>query len=86
MMRGGGKRQLSLSSMAPINHHFSPLPELPLLPPRFILPPDVFALFFQGPVQDENSAKRPRLMEFHESLFLVLLLMHCMLGCSSLLR
>ena len=38
------------------------LPELPPLPPGFILPPDVFALFSQGPVQDENSAKWPRLM------------------------
>ena len=51
-----------MGSMAPIDHHFSPLQELPLLPPGFILPPDVYALFSQGPVQDENSAKRPRLM------------------------
>ena len=57
----------AMGSMVPINNHFSPLPELPPLPdpeltPGFILPPDVFALFSQGPVQDENSAKRPRLM------------------------
>ena len=60
---GRGKpKPRAMGSMAPINHHFSPLPELPPLPPGFILPPDVFALFSQGPVQDENSAKRPRLM------------------------
>ena len=51
-----------MGSMAPITHHFPRLPKLPLLPPGFILPPDVFALFSQGPVHDENSAKRPRLM------------------------
>ena len=60
---GRGKpKPRAMGSMAPIDHHFSPLPELPPLPPGFILPPDVFALFSQGPVQDENSAKRPRLM------------------------
>ena len=40
----------------------------------------VCAFFFQGLVQDENSAKRPRLIEFHELLFFLLLLRHCMLG------
>ena len=60
---GRGKpKPRAMGSMAPIDHHFSPLPELPPLPPGYILPPDVFALFSQGPVQDENSAKRPRLM------------------------
>ena len=60
---GRGKpKPRAMGSMAPINHHFSPLLELPPLPPGFILPPDVFALLSQGPVQDENSAKRPRLM------------------------
>ena len=44
--------------MVPINNHFSPLPELPPLPPGFILPPGVFALFSQGPVQDEKSAAK----------------------------
>ena len=57
-----GARCCALASMAPINHHFAPLPELPPLPPGFVLPPDVFALFYQGQVQDENAAKRPRLM------------------------
>ena len=47
-----------MCSMVPINNYFSPLPELPPLPPGFILPPGVFALFSQGPVQDENSAAK----------------------------
>ena len=60
---GRGKpKPRAMGSMAPIDHHFSPLPELPPLLPGYILPPDVFAVFSQGPVQDENSAKRPRLM------------------------
>ena len=60
---GRGKpKPPAMASMAPINHHFPPLPESPPLPPGFILPPDRFALFYQGQVQDENSAKRPRLM------------------------
>ena len=60
---GRGKpKPRAMGSMAAINHHFSPLPEVPPLPPRFILPPDVFALFSQGPMKEENSAKWPRLM------------------------
>ena len=50
------------ASMAPINHHFAPLPELPPLSAGFMLPPDVFALFYQGQVQKETSAKQPRLI------------------------
>ena len=45
---GRGKpKPRAMGSMVPIDNHFSPLPELPPLPPGFILLPDVFALFSQ---------------------------------------
>ena len=49
-----------MGSMAPFNHHFSPLPELPLLPPGFIF------LYLPAHVQPKKAAEKFFVTKFYE--------------------